>query len=78
MNRQRRNAIEKLVNRLNDLGAEVEELQGEEEDAFEALPENFQIGAQGEAMEAAKDALTNAINEIADAVESLEEAAAGG
>lgn len=75
---QRRKAIEQLVERLNEISGDVETLEYEEEEAYEALPESLQETSQGEAMEAAKYALTNAIEQIAEAVESLEEAAAGG
>lgn len=59
MNAKRRKSIGEIVSNLEDL-------KTEEETALEYLPENFQFGAQGEAMQ-------ESINFLDDAISALEE-----
>lgn len=72
MNKQRRAALSALCDRLaalnlSDVLAEIaaiasdlEELENEEQDAFDNLPESLQDGERGQDMVAAIDAMQNA------------------
>lgn len=71
MNDQRRKAVEALKNRLDNLKLEFDaiydalsNIQSEEEDARDAMPESLQLSERYEAAEAACDALGNAISEM--------------
>ena len=57
MNKDRRARIEKIKEALEDLRGQIEDLQSEERDAFDAMPESLQQSDRGQASEAAADAL---------------------
>ena len=60
MNKDRRARIEKIKEALEDLRGQIEDLQSEERDAFDAMPESLQQSDRGQASEAAADeAITN-------------------
>ena len=56
--------LEDAVNKLEDAAARIEELREEEEDKFDNMPESLQSSEKGEALEAAKDALTEAFDTL--------------
>ena len=81
MNNERRKELTKIVDRIDALKSELEtlrddidSLQGEERDGFENLPESFQQGYKGQAMEAAADAMQEAYDAIDAAASSADEA----
>lgn len=88
MNNERRKAlrdlasqIETKIDELSELMSELENIKSEEQDGFDNLPESFQEGARGEAMQAAIDNLeeaTSAIDcdEMRGALSYIEEACA--
>ena len=51
MNNQRRKAIEKLAERLDELKSEFEAIMDEEQEAFDNMPESLQYSERGERME---------------------------
>lgn len=67
MNNQRRKQIQEVLNELADLRSRIEDVQGEEQDAYDNMPEGLQQGEKGEKAEQAcsnlEDALT-AFDEI--------------
>lgn len=75
MNKSRRKEIAEVLAKLEDLKADVERLQSDEQDAFDALPESVQGGERGDKMQAAADALGEAVDAIDGAVMALEQAA---
>lgn len=71
MNKERRKRIEEaraLVDaafeKLEQARSLVEDIQTEEQDAFDAMPESFQDGERGQKSQGALDALGNAFDEI--------------
>lgn len=74
MNKQRREAIEAIRQRLDDIIGEVETLKDEEQDYLDNMPENMQQGEKGSQAETAVEALTDACESINSAVDQLGEA----
>lgn len=74
MNKQRRKAIEKISDKLEELQAELQMLKDEEEEAYDNLPESLQDGEKGEAMQEAIEYLDNADSFIEDAKDALNDA----
>ena len=71
MNNERRKRIKLAIEKLQDLQVqveavkdEVEDLQGEETDAFDNLPESLQSSDKGLSMEACIDNLSSAADEL--------------
>lgn len=73
MNKERRNRIAEIMDRLNEIADEICEVAQEERDAFDNLPESIQYSERGEAMEAAADDLEEVSGEVTDLSERLEE-----
>ena len=81
MNKQRRKELENVQTKLSELKEEIELIQGDEQDAFDNLPEGLQMSEKGEAMESAIDSLDSAacavddvISEIDDVISEIDEA----
>ena len=51
MNAQRRKALEKVSGMISDARCLLEEIQQEEQDAFDGMPENLQCSERGEKIE---------------------------
>lgn len=64
MNKTRRKQLEKIAAQLEELENQISELCGQEQEAFDNLPESFQYGEKGEKM-------TEAINEMETVVTDL-------
>lgn len=73
MNAQRRKAIAKIKDQLDDLRLELEELAQEERDAFGNLPESIQYSERGEAMEQAADGMDEQASNLQDIIDALDE-----
>lgn len=73
MNKERRQRIGKIIEKLEDIAAELVVLADEERDAFDNLPESLQYGERGEAMEAAADELEDVSGEVSELASRLEE-----
>jgi uncharacterized protein Yka (UPF0111/DUF47 family) len=74
MNKQRRQALEKIAEAVEALRDELNVVKEQEESAYENLLERLQDGEIGAAMQAAIDALQNAYGALDEAVESIREA----
>ena len=75
MNMSRRDQIAKIKEALEELRGKIEDLQSEEQDAFDAMPESLQQSDRGQASEAAAEALQSAYDSADEAISSLESAA---
>ena len=87
MNRERRKALHKVVERLEQCQSEVEELRGEiediiaeEQEAYDNMPEGFQNGDRGQEMQEYIDTMESAASDLdnadlSDIIESLGEIA---
>ncbi|WP_282347967.1 hypothetical protein [Pseudomonas sp. PS01301] len=71
MNNERRKQIAALLDRIESVCSEVEDLQSEEQDYYDNMPESFQGGEKGENAQAAIDALDSAAQSLREAVEFL-------
>ena len=74
MNKDRRDRIAKIKEALEDLRGQIEDLQSEEREAFDNMPESLQQSERGQASEAAADALQSAYDAADEAVTNLETA----
>ena len=63
MNKDRRDRIAKIKEALEDLRGQIEDLQTEEQEAFDNMPESLQQSERGQASEAAADALHGALSQ---------------
>lgn len=75
MNAERRKKIQQLRDQLADIKNAIEELQGEEQEYVDNVPENMQGGERYEKAEQAADALTEAADAVDEVDGHLEEAA---
>lgn len=73
MNQQRRKRLNKIMEQIDLLMDDLEEIQSEEQEAFDNMPEQFQEGERGEAMQEAIDNLDNAWSSLEEAKDTLEE-----
>lgn len=73
MNKTRRKAISKIVDQLTAISDELENIQNEEEEAYENLPENLQCSQIADDMSGYIDLLSDATQNINDARDYLEE-----
>lgn len=69
MNKARRDKIEVIVGKLEDLREQTQVLHDEEEEAADAIPEN--MTAKKEAADDYVDNLDEAMNNIQEAIDSL-------
>ncbi|MDH4602309.1 hypothetical protein [Pseudomonas syringae] len=61
---------------MQDLRERIEQLQEEEQEGFDNLPEGLQQGERGQAMEQAAEQMGTALDSIDEAVQAREEAQA--
>lgn len=74
MNKQRRNRIEKVIGTLDGILEVLNDLECEEQQALDNLPESFQESERGERMQEIIDYLSDAASSIEEAEESLNSA----
>ena len=74
MNNARRKALNSIIERLENLQTDLQDIQAEEQEAFDNLPEGLQASERGEAMETAIDNLEEAVSMFDDLVELIQEA----
>ena len=74
MNNDRRKRIESLTNKLTEIKEEIELLQQEEQDAYDAMPEGIRYSERGDNAESAMAELEEAAEHCQDAATSLETA----
>jgi hypothetical protein len=73
MNKKRRKQVEAIYDAITEQVESLTFLMEEEQEAYDNLPESFQNGERGEAMQGCIDTLENAIGEIESGMESLQE-----
>lgn len=75
MNKARRKRINDVASKiesfLTDIKSEIEDIQADEEYAYDSMPENLQGSMRGMDSEEAIDLLDEAIEKIEDAIDSL-------
>lgn len=74
MNANRRKQLQAIVDELTNLYIQIETLRDEEQDAYDAMPENMQSSERGEKSENAIEQINNAAGSIEEAIECLNEA----
>ena len=72
MNRERRNRISDIMERLDAIQTELEEIRDEEQEAFDNMPESIQGSERGENMETGIDTMSECIDNLLTVVEQLE------
>lgn len=80
MNNKIREELDALMARANaatdelrEVKDRLEQIQSEEQDKFDAMPESLQTSAKGEAMEGAANALSEAMDALDGALDYLSE-----
>ena len=73
MNKQRRNEISSIVSELESLKSRLESVHMEEEMVFDNMPENLQYSMRGEESQEAIDCMSEAISNLEEAIEQLNE-----
>jgi len=74
MNNERRKEIARIIGELQQLQSDIENVLGEEQDAFDNMPEGLQQSDRGQAAENAIDELESATSAVEEAVSALENA----
>lgn len=72
MNKPRRKALQSIYDQLLELKEKLEELNDEEQEAFNNIPENFQETARYETAEEVANNLEEACSTFGDLVDYLE------
>lgn len=71
MNKERRKAIEKIIDSLDQLMAEIDTVASEEREYYDNMPENMQMSERGEKASQDADALEQARDDVETAKDSL-------
>jgi DNA repair exonuclease SbcCD ATPase subunit len=75
MNKQRRNAINEIYERIAELRDMLEQIKDEEDDYRDNMPENLQCSERYQISEDASDNLDSALDTLDDALDYIESAA---
>jgi phage host-nuclease inhibitor protein Gam len=75
MNKQRRAAIAALIPKIEDLKSELENLQQEEQDYRDNMPENLQESEKAQLSDTALENLDTAVSSVDDVISALNEIA---
>ena len=73
MNKQRRNALNAIVKKIDKLVYELNYIKDEEQDAFDKLPEGLQMSERGDHMQENIDNLDTIIAYLENAADDIEE-----
>jgi len=73
MNKERRERIRGIISTIKVAAEEVEKVKDDEEFAYDNMPENLQYSMRGEDSQEAIEALDNALDQLCEAIDSLEE-----
>lgn len=73
MNKDRRKSIERIVDKINEIKADLTSIRGDEEEAYDNLPEGIQESERGDSMQEAIEAMDNADGALQEAADFLEE-----
>jgi prefoldin subunit 5 len=72
LNQSRRKRIREVITKLNDCSSNLETIKDEEDEAREGIPENLQTSELYSCSEESSDRIDEAISELQEAVDSLE------
>ena len=73
MNKQRRNRLQKVIDKLEELSEELHDICSEEEDAYDNMPEGLQEAERGQLMYENIDEMSDMECEMDDWVNRLQE-----
>ena len=76
MNKNRRKAIESIIDNLMDLSSEIEGIINDEQDALDNIPESLQESERANTMRDAIEALEDANSSIREVLSSLSDSMA--
>lgn len=74
MNKARRKALDEVISKIEEAKELLENLQAEEEDYRDNMPENLQGSERYEAADAAVDNMSSAVDALDEAISSIESA----
>ena len=74
MNRIRRKNLQSIIDQLEELKSSLEDLQSEEEEYRDNMPENLQGSERYELADAACDNLCDAVSNLEETISSIETA----
>ena len=74
MNKQRRKELDTIYRKIEDLMQDLETVCGDEQDAYDNLPESFQESDRGETMYNAIDNMESALSSLGEAMDYILEA----
>lgn len=73
MNKERKQRFQNVVSSLEEAKDELTDIQAEEIDALDALPECLQISSRGDKMQEWIDFIDDTVSEIDDVISKIEE-----
>lgn len=74
MNKARRKALDAVISKIEEAKELLENLQAEEEEYRDNMPENLQGSERYEAADAAVDNMSSAVDALDEAISSIESA----
>lgn len=74
MNKARRKALDEVISKIEEAKELLENLQAEEEEYRDNMPENLQGSERYEATDAAVDNMSSAVDALDEAISSIESA----
>ena len=74
MNKARRKALDEVISKIEEAKELLENLQAEEEEYRDNMPENLQGSERYEAADAAVDNVSSAVDALDEAISSIESA----
>ena len=74
MNKARRKALDEVISKIEEAKELLENLQAEEEEYRDNMPENLQGSERYEAADAAVDNMSSAVDALDEAISSIESA----
>lgn len=74
MNKARRKALDEVISKIEEAKELLENLQAEEEEYRDNMPENLQGSERYEAEDAAVDNMSSAVDALDEAISSIESA----
>lgn len=74
MNKARRKALDEVISKIEEAKELLENLQAEEEEYRDNMPENLQGSERYEAADAAVDSMSSAVDALDEAISSIESA----
>lgn len=68
MNKTRRKTLTEIIERLWEIKEEIEAIQAEEQEAFDALPESLQAATNGEKMKDCISAIEDGVSALSETI----------